>query len=90
MPVALPSDILLYLYGPATCKYPEKTINGVNGASGYSRPANPEVSRQATGWICDVHPIPLHRSMPVSVRQMQMVNAFIRRRDRGDHGKNRK
>lgn len=36
------------LYGPATCKYPEKTI-GVHGASGYSRPANPDVPRKVTG-----------------------------------------
>lgn len=48
------------LYGPATCKYPEKTINVVNGPSGYSRSANSDVSREATGWTRGVHPIPLH------------------------------
>ena len=47
-----------FLYGPPTCKYPEKTIS-VSGASGYSRAANLDISRKAMGWIRRVHPIPL-------------------------------
>ncbi|XP_024870703.1 uncharacterized protein LOC112453910 [Temnothorax curvispinosus] len=61
-------------------RYPEKTINDVNGASGYSRPRRFEESdgvdmRRPSDTVTFAY-------TPVSVRQMQMVSAFIRRRDR--------